>query len=91
MQWLTYDISNGAMQYTPHSSTADIQLLQIVVEMQRLQKKPDYFAVCTCLVHLNDTESAANDLFQLTKMGGDVFPYLTLLTPELFNSTSNRI
>jgi hypothetical protein len=40
--------------------------------MQREQKEPDYFAICTCLVHLNDAESAANELLELTKKGGDV-------------------
>lgn len=40
--------------------------------MQREQNEPDYFAICTCLVHLSDAQSAANDLLKLTKKGGDV-------------------
>jgi 26S proteasome regulatory subunit N2 len=40
--------------------------------MQRRQQEPDYFAICTCLVHLNDPKSAASDLMKLAKTGGDV-------------------
>jgi hypothetical protein len=43
--------------------------------MQREQNEPDYFAICTCLVHLNDAESAANDLIILSKKGEDVPPH----------------
>lgn len=44
------------------------------MKMQREQNDPDYFAICTCLVHLNDADSAAKDLLNLTKKGGDVTP-----------------
>ena len=40
--------------------------------MQRQQREPDYFAICTCLVHLNDAESAAKDLVELSSKGKDV-------------------
>ena len=52
------------------------EILEIIVEMQRQQKEPDYFAICTCLVHLNDAESAAKDLLELTEKGGDVYSHL---------------
>jgi hypothetical protein len=53
------------------------EILEIIVKMQRQQENPDYFAICTCLVHLNDAESAAKELLELTEKGGDVFTHLT--------------
>ena len=54
------------------------EILEIIVNMQRQQNEPDYFAICTCLVHLNDAQSAAQDLIELTQKGGDVYPYVAL-------------
>ena len=51
------------------------EILEIIVEMQRQQNEPDYFAICTCVVHLNDAESAAHELLELTEKGGDVLPH----------------
>ena len=65
-------IFNGGMRYKHPISRTDKQILEIVVQMQRKQVEPDYFSICTCLVHLNDAKSAANDLLDLTKKGGDV-------------------
>jgi hypothetical protein len=60
--------------------------------MQREQEVPDYFAICTCLVHLNDAESAAKDLLQLTKTGGHVLSSIQfILIVELLNSITNSI
>ena len=53
--------------------------------MQREQAEPDYFAICTCLLHLNDAQSAANDLIELLKKGNDVF-YLQI--PSLTSRTT---
>lgn len=71
---------------------ADAQIFEIIVQMQRKQPEPDYFAICTCLVHLNDYTSAAKDLSDLTQKGGDVTtPQTTaLLTcPGLSQSITN--
>ena len=71
-------ISNGGMKYTVPSEETDIQILEIIVKMQRQQEEPDYFSICTCLVHLNDAESAAKDLLDLTNKGDDVLSFSIL-------------
>lgn len=69
-------IYNGGMRYTVGSVETNVQILEIVVQTQRQQVEPDYFSICTCLVHLNNPESAAKDLLDLTGKGGDVSAYL---------------
>lgn len=59
--------------------------------MQRQQATPDYFSICTCLVHLSDAESAAKDLLNLTQKGGDVSSQLDDLTIVLLDSLTNRL
>src|SRR5271155_609321 len=58
--------------------------------MQREQKDPDYFAICTCLVHLNDADSAAQDLLNLTKKGGDSYLIALQIAFDLASSATQE-
>jgi len=58
--------------------------------MQREQKDPDYFAICTCLVHLNDADSAAKDLLNLTKQGGDSYLIALQIAFDLASSATQE-
>jgi len=58
--------------------------------MQREQQDPDYFAICTCLVHLNDADSAAKDLLNLTKKGGDNYLIALQIAFDLASSATQE-
>jgi len=64
-------VFHNAMNYVRQIKWRD-EILQIVVTMQREQAEPDYFAICTCLLHLNDATATANELLELLKKGDDV-------------------